>query len=149
MCRQLLADWQELYFWRFFLKLKWTKFGHTPQIWTWIICTHLLKFLSLIITCSGWKKKKGKDLCFIYYLDRGEMFIIYNQSFRQPKSMNVLLGNSLVARAMVSSILLWGLIFLQMICFLKGLCSNYRYNSHVRNPRMTEHPPKLMREHTG
>ena len=52
------------------------------------------------------KKKKGKDLCFIYYLDRGEMFIIYNQSFRQPKSMNVLLGNSLVARAMVSSILL-------------------------------------------
>lgn len=47
------------------------------------------------------------------------MFIFYNQSFSQPKSINVFLGNSLVTRVMASSILLWGLIFLQIICFFE------------------------------
>ena len=67
MCRQLLADWQELYSWWFFLKLKWTKFGHMPQVWTWIIYTHLLNFLRLIITCCRVKSVlniQWKDWCW-------------------------------------------------------------------------------------
>ena len=77
------------------------------------------------------------------------MFIIYNQSFSQPKSIMFFLGNSFVTRVMVSSILLWGLIFHQMIYFLKGTCSNYRCNYHMRTSRITGHPQKFMREQTG
>ena len=59
------------------------------------------------------------------------------------------LGNSFVTRVMVSSILLWGLIFYQTIYFLKGMCSNYRYNYHMRTCRIAGHPQKFMREQTG
>ena len=58
------------------------------------------------------------------------------------------LGNSFVTRVMVRSILFWGQIFHQMIYFLKGMCSNYRYNYHMRTSRITGHPQKFMRKQT-
>lgn len=39
--------------------------------------------------------------------------------------------------------------FLPNDMVLKGFCLNYRYNYHIRNPKMTGHLWNLLREHKG